>query len=112
MRIKNADHQLNDATRRVEFTGLLAGRISKLRDQVFVRGTKQIREFEIFIEQTVFVKVADKATQPFVGDFRLADFLGEIDVAENAAKRLMVRVLQTRKSLVQLVGDARVNIVQ
>ena len=56
LRIEDADHQLNDPAGRVELAGLLARRIGELRDQVFVRCAQQIREFEIFIQQAVFVE--------------------------------------------------------
>ena len=103
---------MDDPAGCIELTSLLAGGIGKLRNQVFVGGPEQIREFEIFVQQAIFVEVTDQTAQPFVGDFRFTDLFSEIDVTEDAAEGLMVRVLQAGESLVQLVGDAGVHIVQ
>ena len=90
----------------------MPARVGELADQILVGSAEEVGKLEIIIQQTVFVEMADKPPQSLVRDFRLADFTGEIDMTQNAAERLMVRVLQSRQSLVQLVGDVCMHVVQ
>ena len=78
---------------------------SELADQILVGSAEEVGELEIIIQETVLVEVADKPPQFLVRDFRLADFTGEVDMTQNTGERLIVRVLQSRQGLVQLVGD-------
>ena len=84
--VEQADHQADHVAGRVELAAFLAGRVGKLAYQVLVRGTEEVWELEVLVQEAVLVEVADELAEVVVGDACPPHAAGEVDVAEHAFK--------------------------
>ncbi len=81
-----------------------------MTDKILVGSTEKIGKFEILISESVFVEMDDEITELLVGNSSFTHLPGEIDMAENPFKT-MVLILQSEESLVQLITDISVGML-
>ena len=109
--LDQADHHPDDGSRRVELAALLAGRVGELADEVLVGSAEEVGELEVLVAQPVLGEVDDQVAQLLVGDRRLADLAGEVDVLDDAFEG-GIGFLERREGLVEPVADVVVYLVE
>ena len=109
--IGNCDHEANNGARRVELATFFARRIGEFANQVFVSGTQQVRELEVFVAQAKHTKVRDELAQLDVGDLALTDLACEIDMFEYVIQA-GIGCLDTGQRLIQKVADVLMCVVE
>ena len=99
------DHRPNDFCGRVELTGLFAGGVSKVLDQVFVSRAQQVGKLEVVVRQRDAVEVINEVNQRRVVDRLLADFGVVVDSLEHVFKRRQVCFFDGSEGFVETMAN-------
>ena len=100
-RIKNIHHEPDDRSRGVKFAGLLVGGIGEFFDQIFIRLTQHIGLCG-GIRERESGEVLDQIAQQGV---RKPIFVRPLGVAENAVKRVRIRLLNATHGGLERLAD-------
>ena len=107
--VDETHHQLHDGAGRVELAALLAGRVSKVTDQVLVGGAEQVGKLEVVVAEPVLGEVVDEVPPLLVRNGSVTDPPIEVDVLQHPLQR-GIALLKTGKSPVQPVAHLIVNV--